>query len=82
MKNSSARLQLLRKAREYTNNIEDLKVIYYLYIRSLLEQSSVVWGSSISLENQKQLERIQKNAVRIILKKEYTTYKDCLQILQ
>ena len=60
-KRANQRLQLLRKCSEYTNSIDDLKTIHISYIRSILEQSSVVWGSSITEENKLDLERVQKN---------------------
>ena len=50
-----------------------------MYIRSILEQSSVVWHSSLTEENSSDLERIQKCAVKIILGKRYNNYEDALQ---
>ena len=51
VKRANARLELLRKVASFTNSIEDKKSIYILYIRSILEQSSVVWHSSLTEEN-------------------------------
>ena len=73
---------LLRKSAEFTNSTEDLKEIYKLYIRNLLEQSSVLWGSSISEENKIDLERVQKNACRVILGNRYINYEDSLKIIE
>ena len=47
-------------------NQEELKNIYILFIRSILEQSAAVWHSSLTEENKNNLERVQKSAVRII----------------
>ena len=55
--------------------IEDMKTIYVLYIRSILEQSAVIWHSSLTEDNKNDLERVQKNAFRNILKQEYTDYE-------
>ena len=55
--------------------------IYKLYIRSILEQSCVIWHSSLSEENKEDLERVQKNALRNILKEKYSSYKDLLKLL-
>ena len=44
-----------------------------------LEQSSVLWGSSISEENKEDLERVQKNSCRIILGNEYVDYEKALK---
>ena len=51
------------------------------FVSSVLEQSSVVWHSSLTSENRKDLERLQKTAVRIILWKTYNNYKEGLTLL-
>ena len=48
VKKANARLQLLRKATSFTKSIEDLKSIY---VKSIVEQSSAVWNSSLTEEN-------------------------------
>ena len=50
-------------------------------MRSILEQSCVVWHSSLTAENRQDIERVQKKALRIILKNEYTHYERALDIL-
>ena len=82
VKKAYKRMQLLNRAAGFTSNISDLKSIYLTFIRSILEQSSVVWHSSLSSKNRRDLERVQKAAVRVILKKNYTSYKDGLQKLR
>ena len=52
------------------------------FIRSKLEQSSVVWHSSLTENNRKDLERVQKSAVKIIMKNSYTSYEDALKTLK
>ena len=71
-------MELLRKVANFSTSIEDKKNIYVLYIRSILEQSCVVWNSSLTVENIEDLERVQKSAVRIILGKEFTDYETAL----
>ena len=74
--------QLLFKAAKFTTSKEDLKSIYVTYIRSVIEQSAVVWHSSLSKKNIKDLERVKKAAVRVIMGKDYSTYKEGLKILK
>ena len=74
-------MQLLYKVSSYTNSREDLKAIYLTYIRSVAEQSAVVWHSGLTIKNRKDLERIQKAAVKVILGKKYTSYKSALKEL-
>jgi hypothetical protein len=59
-----------------------LKSIYLTFIRSVLEQSAVVWHSSLTIQNKKDIERVQRAAVRVIMGNDYTTYKDGLKDLK
>ena len=61
--------------------LKDLKLIYIQYVRSILEQSCVIWHSSLSVENREDIERVQKNALRIILRNKYTHYEEALDTL-
>ena len=78
VKKANARMELLRKVANFDAPVEDLKDIYLLFIRSILEQSAPVWHSSITSENSSDLERIQKSAVKIILKDKFNGYKQGL----
>ena len=78
---ANARMQLLRKVAEFGAPYEDLKSIYILFVRSLLEQSAPVWHSSLSKENIEDLERVQKSALKIILQDKFKGYKHALKTL-
>ena len=82
VKKSNQRMQLLNRAAGFTSNIHNLKRIYLTYILSLLDQSAVVWHSSLSKKNIRDLERIQKVAVKVILGKSYLDYNDGLEKLR
>ena len=71
VKRANKRMELLRKVSSFGTNKEEKRNIYILFIRSILEQSCVVWHSSLTKQNEEDLERIQKCAVRIILDKDY-----------
>ena len=60
---------------------KDLKSVYITFIRSVCEQSSNVWHSGLSLQNTEDLERIQKIALKIIVKEKYKDYQNALNIL-
>ena len=77
---ANSRLRLLHKLSSFSVPIADLINIYILYIRSILEQSCQVWHSSLTLENSEDLERIQKNALKIILQDEYLNYNSALEL--
>ena len=76
------RMKLLNIAAGFTKSKEDLKSIYKTFIRSVLEQSAVVWHSSLKQKNRNDLERVQKAAVRSIMDNDYTTYENALHELK
>ena len=72
-------MQLLQKCANFTKNVEELKNIYILFIRSVLEQSCTVWHSSLTQDDSTNLERVQKSALKIILQEDYEEYNTSLQ---
>ena len=76
VKRSNARMRLLHKLVEFGIPQSDLINIYILYVRSILEQLCQVWHSSLTLDNFQDLKRVQKTALRIILKHEYLNYSN------
>ena len=80
VKKANSRMRLLHKLVEFGVPEQDLLNIYTLYIRSILEQSCQVWHSSLTIENGLDLERVQKNAFKIILQENYITYNHALSI--
>ena len=74
VKRAYGRMQLLHRAAHFTKSKNDLKSIFKSYIRPVLEQSATVWHSSITEENSKDLCRVQKAAVRIIMGPDFVSY--------
>ena len=81
VKKGFARLSLLRKLVCFSVPKSDLTEVFIIFIRSLLEYCCVVWHSTITEEEKTDLERVQKCAVRIILRNDYTTYEEGLEKL-
>ena len=77
-KKANMRMCLLRKVSTFKPPLKDLRLIYIQYVRNILEQSCVVWNSSLTMEQSENIERIQKNACRIILKNDFQCYKTAL----
>ena len=71
----------LAKKSEFSAPIEDIVTIYTSYVRSILEQSCQVWHSSLTQEDSEDLERVQKSALKVILKENYLTYEHALETL-
>ena len=78
---SYSRMPILRKLYSFRIPIKDLVSIYIMYIRNVLEQSCVVWHSSLTEEDKIKLERVQKASLRIIMSDAYLNYENALQKL-
>ena len=72
---------ILHKLYQFNVPDDEMVNIYILFIRSLLEQSCVVWHFDLNEEDASDLERVQKVACKVILKDRYIDYVDALQIL-
>ena len=77
---ANKKMRMLHLASKFTRNREHLIQIYKTFIRCNLEFSSNVWHSSLTKENRQDLERIQKAALRVILKSDYENYEKALEM--
>ena len=73
MKRANARMMMLHKLVEFNVHVDDLLTIFILYNRSVLEQLCQVWHSNLTFENLTDIEKVQKNALHIILNEDYET---------
>ena len=80
VKKAYKRMTILQNLYNFSVPLEDLVEIYTLYIRSVLETSAVVWHSSLTKGQILEIERVQKVALRIILKNEYVSYENALYL--
>ena len=71
---------MLRSLKKFGFDHEELIVVYKSYFRPVLEYGDVVWHSSITKNQSKTIERIQKRACRTILGHEYSSYSDALNL--
>ena len=76
-----AKMELLRRLSGFGAPVGDLKSIYMTFIRSHCEQSCVVWHSGLTIQEENDLERVQKVALKIILKDQYLSYDKALTFL-
>ena len=80
VKKANKKMRMLHIASKFTKNKEHLTQIYKTFIRCNLEFSSNVWHSSLTSENRQDLERVQKAALKVILKNEYNNYENALKL--
>ena len=78
VKKANACMELLRNVASFGTSVEELKDIYSLFVRSQLQQSAVVWHSSLTEENKADLERVQKSALKIIMGGDLLVMKELL----
>ena len=76
------RMIILHKLFEFNVPDSEMVIIYTLFIRSILEQSCVVWHYDLTQEETSDLERVQKVACKVILKDRYTSYEMALDTLK
>ena len=79
-KKAYARMTMLTKLRYVGVPMDDLITVYILYVRSLLEYCSVVWHSTLTVEQSQNLESVQKLCLKVILGDEYSGYDNALEI--
>ena len=75
-----SRMLILKNLVKFDVPLPDLVQIYNLYVRSVVEQSAVVWHPSITKGEQRDLERTQKVAMKIILGQNYVSYEQSLKL--
>ena len=81
IKKVNSRMQLIRELQSFGASIEEMVHFWTLFCRSVLEQSCVVWGSSLTKENIENLERTQKTFSKMVLREKYKNYENALTIL-
>ena len=78
IKKVNARMQLIRGLISFGASTEEMVHMWILFCRSVLEQSCVVWGTSLTQENIENLERTQKTFAKTVLKEKYKDYDNAL----
>ena len=78
IKKVNARMQLLRSIQSFGASIEEMVHLWIVFCRSVLEQSCVVWHSSLTQENKDDLERMQKTFAKLVLRQNYKNYENSL----
>ena len=75
-----SRMLILKNLVKFDVPLADLVQIYILYIRSVTEQSAVVWHPAITKGERRDIERTQKVALKVIFGQKYTSYEHSLKL--
>ena len=78
IKKVNSRMQLIRSILSFGANTEEMVHLWVVFCRSVLEQSCVVWHSSLTQENIDDIERLQKTFGKLILREKYVNYENSL----
>ena len=81
IKKVNKRMQLLRKVWSFGSSKEDMVHLWVVYCQSILEQSCVVWNSSLSQQNSQDLERTQRTFCKLMLREKFKSYELALEEL-
>ena len=71
-------MTLIRNMKPFGATNEELVHMWIVMCRSKLEQSCVLWHSSLTQENSEDLERRQKTFTKLVLQEKYKTYEQAL----
>ena len=82
VKKANLKMRMLHKFYKFTKNKSHIMHIFKSQVRSVLEYCSTVWHSSLTESDSKDIERIQKAAVKLIMGKNYEGYTKSLKFLK
>ena len=77
VKKAAKRLSLFKVLKSYGASTSDMKDFYVAVIRPTFEYGAQVWNGGITKDQSKEIERIQKRALKIIYMED--DYDQCLQ---
>ncbi|XP_078682182.1 uncharacterized protein LOC144916733 [Branchiostoma floridae x Branchiostoma belcheri] len=75
---ANGRLFLLRRLKHFNLPVNDLLQVYKSYVRPVVEYCAPVWHPGLTSSQSARLERIQKRALRTILRGQYVDYNSAL----
>ena len=78
IKSVNRRMAIVRRAKEFGATIKELVHLWIIFCRSKLEQTCVLWHSTLTQENIEDLERTQKTFAKLVLGQKYENYEDAL----
>ena len=80
-KKAYARLWMLRRLKGLGASSTEMLDVFHTQIRCVLELAVAVWEPGLTKEQSKQLERVQKCALYIIMGNDYTNYDNAVNYL-
>ena len=82
VRKANQKMRMLHNFSKFTKNKSHIMHIFKSQVRSILEYCSTVWHSGLTKSDSKDIERIQKSAVKIMMGKNYESYSKSLEFLK
>ena len=82
VKNANKKMRMLHKFSKFTKNKSHLMHIYKSQVRGSLEYCSTVWHSSLTQSDCRDIERVQKAAMKVIMGTRYQGYEEALKFMK
>ena len=82
VKKANSRLWTLRRLKNLGASEDDLLDIYTKQVRSVLELAVPAWHNRLTQTESQDIERVQKNALHIVLDSDYLSYKNALNTVK
>ena len=79
VKKAYKRLWSMRRLKYLGAKMDDLQDVYIKQVRSILELAVPAWHAAITQKQRKDIERVQKTALHIMLGNKYSDYRNALQ---
>ena len=82
VKNANRKMGMLHKFSKFTKNKSHLMHLFKTQVRGCLEYCSTVWHSGLSDSDCKDIERVQRAAMRVIMGNKYQGYEEALKYMK
>ena len=81
VKNANKKMGMLHRFSKFTKNRSHLMHLFKTQVRGCLEYCSTVWHSGLSDSDCKDIERVQRAAMRVIMGNKYQGYEEALKFM-
>ena len=82
MKNANKKMAMLHRFSKFTKNRSHLLHLFKTQVRGCLEYCSTVWHSGLTDADSKDIERIQRAAMRVVMGNKYEGYDEALKLMK
>ena len=82
VKNANKKMAMLHRFSKFTKNRSHLLHLFKTQVRGCLEYCSTVWHSGLTDSDCKDIERVQRAAMRVVMGNKYEGYEEALKLMK